>query len=180
MQHFRHNTGAALAISLVFLLVLGLLGLAAARVSVMQERMAGNVRETNQAFQSAESTLREIESRARALVSEGSTGGLGVIPLWTDLGLNQNDCTLEIKADSDWSGWDDAPWRTAPSTGNDYLVIAMPSVVDTGSGLIQPPCIPGEESSETATDEFYLVVARASGPAGTGEVIVQSIYYWPK
>lgn len=180
MQHFRHNAGAALAISLVFLLVLGLLGLAATRMSIMQERMAGNVRESNQAFQAAESTLREIETRVRALVEQGSTGGLGVVPLWTDLSLDQNDCTLQIKADSDWSGWDDAPWRTAPETGNDYLILAMPAVVDTGSGYIQPPCIPSEESSETATDEFYLVVARAFGPAGTGEAIVQSIFYWPE
>ena len=53
-----HQRGAALFVALMFLIILTVVGLSAANVSVMQERMAGNVRETNEAFQEAEATLR--------------------------------------------------------------------------------------------------------------------------
>jgi len=53
--------GAALFISLMFLILLTLIGLSAANVGILQERMAGNVRESNIAFQTAEAALRGIE-----------------------------------------------------------------------------------------------------------------------
>ena len=59
----QRQQGAALFVSLMFLIILTLIGLSAANVGIMQERMAGNVRETNVAFQNAEATLREVETR---------------------------------------------------------------------------------------------------------------------
>jgi type IV pilus assembly protein PilX len=54
--------GSALIVSLVFLLLLTILGVTAMRSSVLQERMAGNTRDTNLAFQAAETALRAGEN----------------------------------------------------------------------------------------------------------------------
>lgn len=48
-------------VALIFLLLMTLIGTAAMRSSTMQERMAGNVRDWNLAFQAAEAALREAE-----------------------------------------------------------------------------------------------------------------------
>lgn len=167
--------GAALFVSLMLLLVLTLIGLSAANVGLLQERMAGNVREYNAAFQAAEATLREIESELGDIVG-GSGGSLGTIKIWAEaqaeLGINRNDCTLSGADVDDW------PWQTAPVTGNDYVVIAL---TDAGLGgtIFGSACRPMNELNDTALDEYYLVAARAQGPAGTADVIVQSIFFWP-
>ena len=57
----REN-GSVLIIALTFLLILTLLSTTAMRASTMQERMAGNTRDWNVAFQSAEAGLREAEA----------------------------------------------------------------------------------------------------------------------
>jgi Tfp pilus assembly protein PilX len=170
--------GATLLISLIFLTVLVLLGLTAARVAIMQERMAGNVREYNTAFQSAEATLREIEQRL-VQVAYGSSGGLGIIPMWSQFDLNRSDCSLQLQADNEWDNWATAPWRTAPTTENDYIVIDLgPS--DDGTGVpVGSACRPVSEAGTIGAGSYFLIVARAVGPAGAGETVVQSIFFWP-
>src|SRR6056297_695776 len=134
----RHR-GAALFISLMFLIILTLLGISAANVGILQERMAGNVRETNIAFQNAEATLREIEQRL-VQISEGGSGGLpATIPVWADaivdLGISRFDCTL--------SGIDpasDIPWETAPTTGNDYYVVELTDTVNIDDLIFGSAC----------------------------------------
>jgi type IV pilus assembly protein PilX len=60
-RQFHPQTGSALIISLVFLLLLTVLGLSAMQSSTLQERMAGNAAEKNRAFQLAEAALRSGE-----------------------------------------------------------------------------------------------------------------------
>lgn len=54
--------GSILFVGLIFLVVLTLLGLSAFRTATVQERMAGNMRDRNIAFQAAESALRAAET----------------------------------------------------------------------------------------------------------------------
>ncbi|MFN4237086.1 MAG: PilX N-terminal domain-containing pilus assembly protein [Vogesella sp.] len=53
--------GFSLLVVMVFLLVLGLLGFAVTKSAIVQERIAGNVREKNVSFFAAEAALREAE-----------------------------------------------------------------------------------------------------------------------
>lgn len=53
--------GAALIVSLVFLLLLTLIGVVSIEDSTLQERMAGNTRDYETAFQGAETALRVAE-----------------------------------------------------------------------------------------------------------------------
>jgi type IV pilus assembly protein PilX len=61
IQNLNYQSGSALIISLVFLLLLTIIGVTAMQSSTMQERMAGNIRDRNLAFQSAEAALRGAE-----------------------------------------------------------------------------------------------------------------------
>ncbi len=58
----KHQSGIALMIGLVMLLLLTIIMIAAMRVTMLEERMAGNLRNHNIAFQAAESALREAEA----------------------------------------------------------------------------------------------------------------------
>lgn len=83
--------GAALIVALIFLLVLTLLGTTAMRGTTMQERMAGNTRDWNLAFQAAEAALREAEDfllTTAALPEFDDTNGFyqvnsPLLPDWT-------------------------------------------------------------------------------------------------
>lgn len=79
MNSLRKQCGSVLAIALIFLLLMTLIGVTAMRTSTMQERMAGNMRDRNLAFQAAEMALREGErflSGNVVLVDFDNTGGL--------------------------------------------------------------------------------------------------------
>lgn len=169
----RTQSGVALVIALVFLLVLTLLGLSSSNVGILQERMAGNVQDTNLSFQRSERTLRTIEQRVRAL-SEGGSGGLGVIPSWAEEGLEVGDCTLSRA----YGGLENAPWNATPGgLGTEYLIIDLGNLevdgIPTPSG-----CTPMSEQSGPL-GEYYLVVARAPGNMNNTETILQTIFYWP-
>jgi type IV pilus assembly protein PilX len=56
------GSGAALFISLIFLLILTVIGLAGMQNTSLQEKMAGHMRERSLAFQAAESALRAGEA----------------------------------------------------------------------------------------------------------------------
>lgn len=59
--------GAALVTSLVILLILTILGIAAMRTSSFEERMAGNIQDTTYAFEAAESGLNRAMNEAGTL-----------------------------------------------------------------------------------------------------------------
>ncbi|WP_376693787.1 pilus assembly PilX family protein [Wenzhouxiangella sp. EGI_FJ10409] len=173
---FRKQQGVALFVGLMFLLVLTLLGLSASNGSIMQERMAGNVADYNAAFQDAERTLREVESRITEF-SQGGSGGLGAIPTWEDWDLPINDCSMSTP--SNWESWAGDRWKTAPSTGNEYFILDLSDYVNDEGLPTASACRPVSESEMNTAGEYFVIVAKGSGPAGS-EAIVQSIFFWPQ
>ena len=55
--------GAALITSLVFLIIITMIGITGMQTTTMQQRMAGNSRDREVAFQAAEAMLRSAEIR---------------------------------------------------------------------------------------------------------------------
>jgi len=55
----EQQSGAALVVSLIFLVLLMMLGIASMQATTMSERMAGNARDRNLAFQAGEAGLRD-------------------------------------------------------------------------------------------------------------------------
>jgi type IV pilus assembly protein PilX len=72
-RHQQH--GAVLAVALMILLVMTMIGISGMRGTVLQERMASNTRDRNQAFQSAESALRDAETYIETIVTTGAFDG---------------------------------------------------------------------------------------------------------
>ena len=58
----RHQQGMALFVSLIFLLLLTIIGVAGMQNATLQEKMAGNSKFKNESFQYAEAGLREGEA----------------------------------------------------------------------------------------------------------------------
>lgn len=56
-----HQSGAVLIISLIMLLLLTLIGTTSMQTSLLEEKMAGNMRQRDVAFQAAEAALRDAE-----------------------------------------------------------------------------------------------------------------------
>jgi len=183
------QSGAALFISLMFLILLTLIGLSAANVGILQERMAGNVRESNIAFQRAEAALRGIERRVQD-ITLGGGGGLGVIPDWNDFqddfSISRGDCSLaEIEQGDSFDSLDWTPSPDVPASGNlpqpEYAIVELSGGV-SGGAIVGSACRPlqSEDSGKPGDSAvFYMIVARAQGPAETTSTIVQSIYFWP-
>ena len=62
-QRLPHRqTGAALITGLILLIVMTLIGVTAMQTTALEERMAGNMRDQNLAFQAAEAGLRDAEA----------------------------------------------------------------------------------------------------------------------
>ena len=61
-----NGRGSVLVISLIILLVLTLLGIGGMNTTIMQEKMVGNARERERAFQAAEAALRDAEEDVQA------------------------------------------------------------------------------------------------------------------
>ncbi len=83
MQFGKHNfhcdqTGAALVVALIMLLIMTLLGVSTIDTTVTEEKMAGQYRNRQLSFEAAEAALREGEATAIAFPvyepTDGSTG----------------------------------------------------------------------------------------------------------
>ena len=72
-RHFhRQQRGATLIVGLIFMVALTLLGVLAMKSTVLQERMAGGLRDRSLAFQSAEAALRDAKFDILALRANGT------------------------------------------------------------------------------------------------------------
>lgn len=77
--HHPAQRGAALIVSLLFLLVLTVLGMSSINSSIMEERMSGNSADRQRAFQAAEAALRSGEIYLRdnkPVLDEACTDGV--------------------------------------------------------------------------------------------------------
>lgn len=98
MKHIRsprsRQSGAALYVSLIVLILLTLIGVVAMQVAGLQERMSANYQAANLAFQNA-----ELTARAQELEIEADVAAAQVV----DANLPPNDCTTVHDA-SAWTG----------------------------------------------------------------------------
>lgn len=150
---FKRQRGMTLMVSLVFLIILTMLGVNAVTNNSLQERMAGNTRNRDLAFQAAEAALRYAESTLpswRRSMFDGSVEGLFIYD-----GTELNDAVYW----RDLAHWTSARQLPAGSLNQvaeppRYLVHKMPS-----SGEV----------------EYYRITARGVGGDISAVVILQSV-----
>lgn len=66
----KRQQGAVLVVGLIFLVLMTLVGVTAMRTGVLDERMAGNLRDTKVAFEAAEAALRNAEEDELAMLTD--------------------------------------------------------------------------------------------------------------
>jgi len=166
--------GAALIVVLMLLVIVTVLGLAAMRGAILQERMAAATTARAIAFQAAESGMRQAELLVRdATVAFPAAGcaagrcsnpGTGT-PAWQSAGF-----------------WDNggAGYQLGAAVGDGISAIAPKFVIEdfgtaataTGGNNcvdVSKPCI------KSATQNIYRITSYASTPSGS-EVVLQSLY----
>ncbi len=165
----RHNRivradqqGAVLVISLIILVILTILGISAMQTTSLEERMAGNMRDRNIAFQAAEATLREGENYLQSVVLPHFDGTNG---------LYQPDSTL----------WKTIDWTSASAVRTysvtidqvaaqpTYYLEELPASISPGESLVvgfAPPAPSGN----------YRVTAHGVGISDSSAVILQSTF----
>jgi len=161
--------GAALAISLIMLLLLTIIGVTAMQSTTMQERMAGNSRERNNAFQIAEAALRVAETY---LVNN-------LNPTFVDSSTTDSANGLYFENTTASNAWyltqtsNNAKAATR-NTGDDTIY----GDATYGYVIEELEPVTSEDLSANApvTNQHYRITARGTGPAGTAVVLLQSTY----
>lgn len=157
----RTQAGMALTVSLIFLLLMTMLGVSAMQISVTQERMAGNLRDRNLSFQAAEAGLRAGEfwllTPGNYVIADGNAHIVEAIaPLtladWTGAG-----------ATGGVAGFD------PQLAGDPVFHVGPPSMRRTGEGL-------GVSLAKIRCEPFYPVTARGQGGTDTAVVVLQSTF----
>lgn len=171
--------GVALLLSLLLLLVLSVATIAAIQTGGLQERIAGNTRDRNTAFNAAESALRDAEDYMSTELNlplfDGSVGGhyqMNTFPALTVTRVaanTQND-------GSNPAIWSDPAGLTYLKTngiayGNKTSVATLPDVTT------QPRYIIEQMTPDTNRAITYRITAVGLGPDSS--VVVLQSYYTP-
>lgn len=161
----RHlQRGSSLMVSLLFMIVITMLGITIANTSKLEERMAGNTRDRNVALQAAEAALRDAEVqlgtagfRASAFPAYDPVTNGNSAAFWETCFVSSTPAALCAAAN-----------KYGPTT-------ALPS---SGSGAVmsQPQYIV-ERKANTGpggTYENFRVTARAVGGTAESVVVLQA------
>jgi len=180
----RQQHGAVLVISLIMLLIITLFGITGMQTTVLEEKMAGNMRNKSIAFQAAESALRNGEMDLDASdVSTLSflascTGGFCLPPAAASTPVWENADLI------DWTGAAQTiaygARISAASIGEvatqpKYIFEKLDAPAATAGQRFDASASAGYSSAATI-EEVYRVTAKAVGGTAVASAMVQSIY----
>jgi type IV pilus assembly protein PilX len=170
----RRTPGAVLIVVLALLLGTTLLAVASFQNATLGERMAGNTRDRQVAFQAAETALRDAETMLRdnsvgpfqplhesafnTSCSNALCRSTATSPLWSQL------------SEADWSSAKTFAFGAASGAAALTGLASAPRYSVEYQGTAQPiepgkPCV-----------ALFLLTVRAAGAAATTNVMLQSVY----
>jgi type IV pilus assembly protein PilX len=171
--------GVALVVALLLLIVITLVGLAAVRGTIMQQKMSSNLFDRQLAFQSAEAALRAgsalIGSNPGDIARNCQTGGT-VCP-----GNPFNDSTLDAgKIISVASGTSAGQFEIADQAFSQpqYVIENMGNWVDTNTSTGYSQSANAHQygaQGKSSTAVYYRVTARSGDPAKVGDRAVVTL-----
>ena len=173
--------GAVLVVSLLLLLVMTVLALSASQATRMQERMAGNTRDYDLAFQSAEAALRTAERLIddTALTSAPFPCSSGRCRVF-ELNVVPDDTAYRPVSWWDANAWSyasDNTWNPTPGSGISGTGLArrdpqffVEEVEEVADSLTIPPTGPPPSRI------FYRITSSAQGGTDTAQVVLQSTF----
>lgn len=163
----RAQQGVVLIVGLIMLLLMTLIGTTGMQMTSLEEKMAGNMRDRNLAFQAAESALA---------AGEFYLGNVAVFP--SPFCSKANGRFLERDKDCNPATVETTPvWESISWDNNDSVAYtgvlsnlsANPRYIIEDMGCIPPPGVcPGPHN--------YRITARAAGGSAETIVILQAIF----
>lgn len=169
LNFLKQQSGAVLFISLIMLLLLTLIGATGTQVTSLEEKMAGNMRDRNLAFQSAESALRAGEALTVAAAVTLSCPGANPQGFFLPRDANCDGVTENSNV------WDSIDWNTQSIlyVGNSLTDLsANPRHIVEDMGIV---CIsPTSPCPAADLKHNYRITARATGGTTDAVVILQS------
>jgi len=177
---YKRQYGAALITALVFMGILTMLGISAMRSNLLDVKIHNAMKNRLNAFQCAESALRQGELYIEELDVRPSDFELGV-PLQSQQEVwSMEDSTIDKLVnldDSFWltNGWGD--WSLSHTSTEigcaeqaNYIVQSMGG---SGTGEAQDLSIEAQTNQQV---NGYRITSRSAGVSGKAAVIVQSTY----
>lgn len=168
LNHFSGNCerqkGSVLLVSLIMLLLLTLVAVGGMQGTILQERMTGNLRDRDLAFQAAEAALREAEAFIRNNPNQV---------------YNDNNGLYQVNSD------DHPDWRTRTTTaGNGSITYGdnFPGVESQPIYYIEQisTFIPAGTETEAGTavppPPFYRITALGTGGSSNTTVVLTSVF----
>lgn len=160
----RHRqSGVVLITGLIFMVVLTILAVAAMRSTTLEERMSGNARDRDMAFQSAEAALRVGEQVVTGASLPSFVTGTANTPRIAAGTLDTYWKTTHSWSTQSSTAWTPAGTYAAPR----YVIEEMGAAACAGGSLTIGP------ASECGV---YRVTARGVGRSSNTMVILQAVY----
>jgi type IV pilus assembly protein PilX len=177
-----YQAGAALIVSLLFLLIMTLIGVTAMQVATLEERMSGNLRSKNMAFQSAETALRAGEAALNTLLASA-------VPPAFDCANGMYGRAAPNDADCDGVSDDLPVWQTVDWNSNAVVTVNLDGVPNPPAYIIEymykdiglsSKCDPPVGDPPASTCQcYYRITARGTGNSSSSVSILQSTYSRP-
>ena len=168
----KKQTGVALIVSLIMLILMTLLGVTAMKTSLMEEKMAGNSRDLSLAFQAGETALREAELWLANQTVEPNPDNTASNRIWT---LNAMDPDLTNAANW-WQERNQAWWSSNAVTYSGAgltTVNTPPAAVTEFKQFVPDSLLVGSGTAETGMT-YYQVTAKGTGGSDQSRVLLQS------
>jgi len=166
----QQQAGASLIVSLMLLIVLTLLGLSGMQSTIMQERMANNVRDKGMAFQAAESAIRSGEDWVKTInvsTLANPQDGATCAPPCNIIDLN--DYASMTTENIDWWKINARAFSNMPSG----TFAAAPRFIVERHSKIEYSLDP---SDETLEPHLYRITAIGVGGTATAQAIIETLY----
>jgi len=184
-----HQQGSVLVISLLILLIMSLLSITSINNAVLEEKMAANSRNSQKAFQAAETALRTAEGFVSlSMIQNRDVGGGVADTACTNglcdcdnrdvsiggTGLSVNGCPFEYWSDGGLDVWNNASSR--PFVGPSVLGGTTARYIVEYMGKTQPTIpVPDPRVCGTCPD-IYRITALGQNTNSGARVMLQTTY----
>jgi type IV pilus assembly protein PilX len=172
-QHlWATQQGSALLVSMIILMAMTIIGLNSMGTTVLEERMASNMRDKNLAFQAAEAAVRAAEKvideeiiSTNSFDTDGSDGYYNNADyrLWEDINWDDTDSIEYTDFDSTYGV------KSSPR----YVIQHISTIGDAADELNLDNYGQGTGAGNTET---FLITARATGGSDDTAVIIQTTW----
>jgi len=160
--------GMALTVSLIMLVLLTILAISSMKTTILDEKMAGNYKDANTAFQAAEAAIVEAERYLATTESlpafNGSVAGLHTASSNTESQWNTID--WDSTSGAKYITYNGTLEGVSESLKPKYIIEKMHRVLIPGKSL----------ESGTKSIQYYRISTRATGNTDSARTFTQVVY----